>query len=287
MSFRRLAFIEAGDPGGFPVIYCHGFPSSGREVCLLEEAARTAAARVIAPHRPGYGKSDFVPRRRLADWTRDLVALVDDLALERFALIGVSGGAPYALAGAWAVPGRIRGCALVCPLGPVYLDAVLRQMNRVARLNFGLARRVPVLYDLLLGSVSAGLLAARPAPLVRLRRFNLTAADRAALADARIRRILDQSIEDALRDGARGARQDLVLYLRDWGFPLEAVDLPIDLWHGEADVIVPVSHAQWYASHLRRVRVHLLPGEGHYSLPLRHADAIVRALLAHSGADAG
>jgi len=284
MGFRRLAYIEMGDPDGLPLIYCHGFPGSGREACLLDAPARAAGARVIAPHRPGYGNSDFTPLRRMADWARDVAALADHLGLARFALLGVSGGAPYALACAWSLRGRIDGCTLVCPLGPVYLEAVLAQMNPLVRLNLGLARRVPVLYDLLVGSLTAGLDAARPAPLVRLRRLNLNAADRAALAGPGIGRILDQSIADALRGGARGARQDLALYLRDWGFPLEELNLPVDLWHGAADAIVPLSHAHWYARHLPRVRLHLVPGEGHYSLPLGHAGTILRTLL-DAGAD--
>ena len=83
-----------------------------------------------------------------------------------------------------------------------------------------------------------------------------------------------------MRGGARGARQDLVLYTHDWGFPLDQVELQMDVWHGEEDGIVPLSHSQWYASHLRNARAHYLPKEGHYSLPMRHAEKILHTLLA-------
>jgi pimeloyl-ACP methyl ester carboxylesterase len=195
-------------------------------------------------------------------------------------MLGVSGGAPYALACAWRIPRRIHRCALVCPLGPVYLKPVLAQMNWGARLNLGLAWRAPSLAQIALGAVVTGLVSLWPQSLAALRRVKASDADLAELANPRTRRILDQTIADAMRAGARGARQDLLLYVRDWRIPLNDVDLPMDIWHGEADGIVPVSHSRWYTAHLRNACIHYLPKEGHYSLPMRHTEEILRTLLA-------
>jgi len=280
MRHRGLAYLECGDPNGHPVVYCHGFPSSGREAWLLHPAALVAHARIIAPDRPGYGESDFRPGRTILDWAEDVAVLADRLGLGRFGVLGVSGGAPYALACTWRMPQRIDGCALVCPLGPVYLESLLAQMDWAARFNLKLARRIPRLSEILLAPLASRFLAAWPETLGRLRRINATEADLAELADPSIRRLLDQTVADALRNGARGARQDLSLLTSNWGIPLERIDLELDVWHGEADGVVPASHSRWYAARLRRARVHFLPGEGHYSLPLRHAGGILRRLLA-------
>lgn len=277
---RRLAFAELGDPAGLPLIYCHGFPSSRREALLLHPAAAALGLRILAPDRPGYGASDHQPGRTIADWPADVAALADHLDIERFLLIGVSGGGPYALACAWRIPERIAACALVCPLGPLYEPPLLGAMAWPSRLSLNLARRVPALAQLAYGGLTAAALARWPQSVDRLRAFAAPATDRTELARPEIRAILNATIQDAMHRSARGARRDLILYTHVWGIPWERIRIPIDLWHGEADGTVPVAHARWYAHRLPDCRAHLLPREGHYSLPLRHADAILATLRA-------
>jgi pimeloyl-ACP methyl ester carboxylesterase len=275
---QRLAWCELGDHAGQPVIYCHGFPSSRREAMLLDPVARTQGMRILAPDRPGYGDSSDQPGRTIPDWSEDIAALADHLGLGRFSLLGVSGGAPYALACAWRIRERICACALVCPLGPVYLDDMLAAMAWPARLNLTLARQVPDLAHFAFGGLTAGLLTRWPQTVDRFRTLTAPPADRAELAQAETRAILNRTIADAMRGGARGARRDLLLYTRPWGIPLGEIALPIQLWHGEADGTVPIAHARWYERHLPNCRAHYLPDEGHYSLPLRHAGTILAAL---------
>src|SRR5262245_28757373 len=94
---RKLAYAEFGDPDGLPVLYCHGSPGSRLEPLLIgDERLRQAGLRVIAPDRPGMGGSDFQRGRRLTDWPADVVRLADHLRLPRFAILGNSGGGPFA-----------------------------------------------------------------------------------------------------------------------------------------------------------------------------------------------
>ena len=95
---RRLGYADLGDAGGTPVFYFHGFPSSRLEACMVEEHARRLGVRLLAVDRPGYGLSDDLPGRTIPDWPDDVVALADALGLERFAVVGSSGGGPYAIA---------------------------------------------------------------------------------------------------------------------------------------------------------------------------------------------
>jgi len=276
---RRLAFAEHGDSDGRAVVYCHGFPSSHREAELIGPGARAEGVRIIAPDRPGYGDSDPLPQRSIAGWAEDVAALADHLGLGHFALVGVSGGGPYALACAQHLPERIQACALVCPLGPIYRPEVLAAMHPAIRASFLLPRRAPRLARLLLARPATELLSLWPEAIERLRSLHAPPADRDALARPEVSRTLNGSIRDAMRGGALGALDDLVLYTGDWGLDFGALTLPIDLWHGEADGTVPVAHARWYAARLPNAHPHLLAGEGHFSLPLRHSRVILHTLL--------
>lgn len=275
---RRLAYSQLGAPRGRPLLYCHGFPSSRKEALLIHRAAEATGWRIIAPDRPGYGDSDNLPGRALEDWPDDVLALIDRLGIGRFALIGVSGGGPYALACVSRIPERIRACALACPLGPLAVPELLADMAPPARMAFQLARSTPLLARLVFGGLTPRILGHWPRLVARLRDHGLPEADRVALADVQTWSILERTVADAMRRGAQGARRDLRLYTHDWNISWSSLSVPIDLWQGEADRTVPTSHARWYAARLPRCQARFLPDEGHYSLPLRHATSILASL---------
>jgi pimeloyl-ACP methyl ester carboxylesterase len=276
---RRIACSEYGAPAGHPVIYCHGFPSSRHEALLLQENALAEGARVIAIDRPGYGESDYQPGRAILDWPADVAAVADQLDLEQFALIGVSGGGPYALACAARIPERLSACALVCALGPIYLDELLATMHWAARSQLAMAKNTPMLSHIVFGALTAGILAHWPETVENFRALSAPQVDRRELEKGPIRSILNTTIRDAVRSGARGARQDLMLYTRPWRIPFDQIRFPVRLWHGEVDGTVPAAHSRWYAAHLPQATASYLPNEGHYSLPLRRSAEILRAML--------
>ncbi|EIC23323.1 alpha/beta fold hydrolase [Thiorhodovibrio frisius] len=277
---RRIAWHEFGQPDGRPVFYCHGFPSSGREAALLHQPATALGLRLIAPDRPGYGGSDDQPGLELRDWPTDLAALADHLGIERFALLGLSGGGPYALACAWRLPERLSARILVCPLGPVYLQEVLAAMHRPARSSLALAKRSPWLAQRLYGGPTPWLLARWPGLVEHVRTLNLPSKDLTALSAGDNQAILNSTIGDAMARGARGARRDLHLYTHDWRIPCDAIHAPISIWHGEADATVPPAHARWYRDHLSGANLTTLPDQGHFSLPIHFGERILRGLIA-------
>ena len=95
---RVLTCVEYGESTGRPVVFFHGCPGSRGEGTLLDSRARASGLRLIVPDRPGMGGSDFQRARSLLDWPSDVTELVDSLGLERFAVLGVSGGGPYVIA---------------------------------------------------------------------------------------------------------------------------------------------------------------------------------------------
>src|SRR6266581_1142889 len=116
---RWAAYAEYGLRDGHPLVFLHGFPGSRHAGALLDEAARRMGVRVVAPERPGIGFSSPRPSRSLLDYARDLEQIADRLGFNRFALVAESGGGPYALASAYAVPERLSCVSLVGGLGPV------------------------------------------------------------------------------------------------------------------------------------------------------------------------
>jgi pimeloyl-ACP methyl ester carboxylesterase len=274
-----LAWAEYGDPAGIPVLYHHGWPGSRLEARCAHEHALALGVRIIAPDRPGFGASTQAPGRTLGDWPGDAGALLDHLDVSRFAAIGISGGAPYALACAAALPARVTRVCIVSAMGPVDGDAALQDFDPIRRLALRLAgRRSPLMRGLLQGAV--GPLIARNADrFVSSLARRCALPDRATLARAEVRARIAASFREGLRMGAAGAARDLELYAAPWAIPLARIEAPVHLWHGEADGIIPAWLARRLAAKLPSAIPRFLPAEGHYSLPLEHLGAILREVI--------
>lgn len=115
---RTLSYAEFGDPIGYPLMFFHGFPSCRLEAWFLDPIAQRKGIRLIAPDRPGFGRSTFQPNRQFVHYPSDIRALADHLELDRFAILGGSGGGPYALACAKDIPGRLSAVGLLASAGP-------------------------------------------------------------------------------------------------------------------------------------------------------------------------
>src|SRR5512138_1016983 len=115
---RALGYVDYGDPSGRALLYFHGHPGSRREAAFLARQADEAGVRLVGVDRPGMGLSTYKPRRRLLDWPGDVTELADALRIDDFAVVGFSGGGPYAAACAFAIPERVTACGLVASVGP-------------------------------------------------------------------------------------------------------------------------------------------------------------------------
>ena len=275
---RRLAYAEYGDPHGQPTLYFHGFPGSRVEAALAHANALEAGARLIAVDRPGIGGSDRKPGRRLLDWPTDVVHLAAHLGLARFAVIGVSGGGPYAAVCAHSIPERLDAVGIVSGVAPFDGKSLFQGMLWPNQVILRLAQRAPWL-------VKWGL---RPAVVLRwLPRFaigllarTLDTADRDVLARDEIRETIARSLVESLQQGARGHVDELLILARPWGFRLEETRADVHLWHGGRDRVVPASHGRRLCETLPRSHCEFLPREGHFSLVIDHAARIFSTLEA-------
>ena len=140
---REITYMEYGEPNGFPVFYFHGTPSNHREAVIHDDTAGSLGIRLLAPDRPGCGGSDPSPGRRLLGWPDDVTAIANDLDIDRFAVVGVSGGGPYAAACAYAIPERLTGVAILSGIAPMDDPVSMKQTNIIDRFPIQLSRHRP------------------------------------------------------------------------------------------------------------------------------------------------
>ncbi len=276
---RMLCYAEYGDANGKPVFYFHGFPSSRLESQYADGVAARLGVRVIAPDRPGYGCSGHKPDRIIGEWPDDVLALADEIGIDRFAVLGVSGGGPYAAACAHSIPHRMTAAGIVCGLGPLDLPGTTQGKMRAGRLMYFLARTMPGLADLLCGTV-ATVMSKSPEGLFSLMKITVSKPDSILLQQPQVRRVLLESYCEAFRQGPQGVERDLQLYVRPWGFRLEDITMPVYLWHGERDNTVPVRMGRHYAKTIPDCRAEFYPEEGHFSMPIYHMENILGRLVA-------
>lgn len=275
----RIALDEYGDPDGAPVFFCHGWPSSRSMAVLTDDAARDLGVRIISPDRPGINESEFQKERTLMDWPPLLSELAAYCGIDRFRMLAISGGAPYAYVSAWSMPEKIEAIAVVSGAPPIseltehhgllklyrWMLALYRTHPEMLRTSFQLARPF----------------ASRRIP-IRLRPMFLKwlqPCDAAVLRDSRFFEACFESQREAWRTSAEGVMVDAEIYARPWGFALEEVQTSVRLWHGKTDRSFSYHLAEHVAARLPNCQAHFVEAAGHYSLPIRHMHEILADLM--------
>jgi pimeloyl-ACP methyl ester carboxylesterase len=274
-----VALSEYGDRDGMPVFFCHGWPSSRTMGELADDAARDLGLRIISPDRPGIRDSQFHSNRRLIDWPPFLNEIADRLGIERFRILGISGGAPYAFASGWMTPERVEKIAVVSGAPPLDgfkdLDGLLPIHKRMLVLREKSPRLLKLLFHLARPFVALRL----PLRLRPLLLKFLQPCDANVLRESRKFDICFDSARHAWRSSALGVMTDAEIYATPWGFPLEEVNVPVALWHGVKDRTFAPRLAESVAARLPNCEFHLVEDAGHYSLPIRSMREILDDLI--------
>jgi pimeloyl-ACP methyl ester carboxylesterase len=271
---RRIAYAEFGDAYGVPTFYFHGWPGSRREGALYDEAARRHAVRIIALDRPGYGGSTFKRRRTIGAWTADVAAVAEALGIERFAVAGLSGGGPYALACAFAMPHRLIATLVISGEPPQVTPHAPWRRKLLAWWSHHTRFFVRGYFAL----VAAGV---RRAPRLTMaltaRSIAFSRRDKELWKSAELRQGFAENLRHAFAQGTRAIDEDLRLYTQRWDFALDDVRTRVYWWHGEDDRVVPVRHVREEIVALPDARVTYYPGEGHFMV-LDHLDDVLRVV---------
>ena len=274
-----MAIEEYGAPAGIPLLFFHGWPSAAVQATLLHEAAAARKIRIIAVSRPGIGSSPPQKGRRLVDWPPLIRELTAALGLERFHVLGISGGGPYALAAAWGLPDLVRSAAVVCGAPPLTELGTVQGFNLAYRVMLGAYRHLPWLLRGIFRMLYP-FARVNPAPWMMVAlRGALVGPDRETLADPAISALCYDGFRGAWGDYRDGVFEDAELYTRPWGFALDEIRVPVRVWHGTEDG--NFSHTlTGYVQRIPGVELRIMEGEGHYSLPIRRAGEILDDLLA-------
>lgn len=264
---RKLAYATVGE--GCPVVYFHGTASSRLEVLLLQKLAESGL-QLIGVDRPGYGLSTYKPRRNLSDFNSDLNFLADELGLEKFGVLGWSGGGAFALAYFTYNPDRVsRAVTVAAPALPFDVSTahntpLAKHLMRFAKIGEFAMRQLS--RQLLKAKGDTQKFLATPQGKQLLRGCSKT--DLAFLHDPPWVKLMYQSMAEAFRQGNAGVRaviEEHQLFIKPWALPFEAVgEGKLWIWHGSEDRTCRVANAYEIARLVPSARLEVFGGAGHF-----------------------
>ncbi|MEU9167023.1 alpha/beta hydrolase [Streptomyces sp. NPDC048420] len=262
---RRLTVEQRGDPLGRPVFLLHGTPGSRLGPAPRPSVLYRMGVRLITFDRPGYGDSDRRAGRAVSAAAEDVAAIADALGIDRFGVVGRSGGAPHALACAALLPKRTARVGVLVALAPPdaadldWFDG-MTEANVHAYVNAAAGRHR---LTAVLGPKSMTILA-DPAASVADMRSGLPESDRRIVADAGIQAMLERNFAEGLRSSADGWVDDVMAFSTGWGFDLAGITAPVSLWHGAEDIFAPVEHTRWLGRNIPGAQVEVADDAAHF-----------------------
>jgi pimeloyl-ACP methyl ester carboxylesterase len=278
---RFLEYRVSGPAGGVPLIFQHGTPGAAAPIRALERAAHARGLRLVTTSRPGYGGSGRLRGRSVVDVADDVRALVRVIGSDRCLIAGWSGGGPHALACAARVPQAAAALVIagVAPFGVPGLEFTagmgeenLTEFGKAVEGEEVLRPYLEVQREFLRAATVDGIMAALSTLLPDVDRAVMTAE----FAEDMV-----AGFHEALSTSADGWIDDDLAFVRPWGFRLEEISIPVLIWQGSADLMVPFSHGEWLASSVPGATAHLEAGEGHLSIGVgaieQMLDELVRA----------
>jgi pimeloyl-ACP methyl ester carboxylesterase len=261
---RWLGYSESGDPNGVPVLFFHGFGTT-RVVCPPDGSASHLGVRLIAVDRPGLGLSTPLPGRRLLDWPPDLTEFANALGIEKFSIVGWSGGGPYALACGRVMSDRVTAIALVSGAAPLAKTTRTDYLRRFDRNAVIVAGKAPWVVRLAMWHWGRGQRHDAEA-FFQKSLAEMCAADQEVLSEPQLRSRMIANSAELYRQGGRGMYDEALVLARPWGFDPSEIDVPVEIWHGARDEVVPFAMADHLAELIPGAQLRVFPDEGHHLL---------------------
>jgi pimeloyl-ACP methyl ester carboxylesterase len=282
---RRLDVLVAGPLDGMPLVFHNGTPCGLAEFPPMTQAASARGLRTVLYSRPGYDGSTPQPGRLVADAAADVTAILDQLGAGQFVTAGASGGGPHALACAAMLPGRCLAAATMAGVAPRNAAGLdwLAGMGPENIEEFAAAADGRAAVTRFLEPAASGLREVTAAQLAGELGGLVSATDQAALS-GQYAEYLASAFRAAVSTGIAGWRDDDLAIIGDWGFSVDGCGrVPVAIWQGAQDRMVPYAHGQWLAAHVPGARAHLLPAEGHLTLSITSFGQILDDLLDLAG----
>jgi pimeloyl-ACP methyl ester carboxylesterase len=278
---RGLQVTTVGPQDG-PAIVAHGgTPDDGRLYPDTIEAGTQRGLRHVSYARPGYLESDRDEGRSVADCAADVVAIADALAIERFYVVGWSGGGPHALACAALLGDRVISAASVAGAAPHDTEELdwREGMGQENIEEMGLAEQGADALRPWLEDQAEEIRGSTPDDLLRILGDLVSEPDRTVLTEE-YAEWAHASFQASISNGVFGWLDDDLAFVRGWDFDLEEIQVPVSIWQGREDRFVPIAHGEWLSENVPGARSHLLDGEGHISLSRNRYGDVLDELLA-------
>ena len=262
---RRMSVESLGDPEGKPVFLLHGTPGGRNGPRPRGIVLYRLGIRLISYDRPGYPGSDRVQGRSVASAAEDVRIIADYLDIDRFSVVGRSGGAPHALACAALLQDRVISAAALASLAPrdaqgLDWEANMTESNVRA---YNLAKCDPPDELEIMLKEQAGSIGKGSEGLLTTLGPEMRAHDKQVIDDVALRRIIANVHVDALSNNCiDGWVDDVVALGNKWGFKPDKITAPVKLWGGRDDVFSPVKHTYWLAERIASAEVEI--GEAHF-----------------------
>ncbi|OIP99088.1 MAG: hypothetical protein AUK35_08945 [Zetaproteobacteria bacterium CG2_30_46_52] len=272
---RKLEYTEFGDPEGTPLIYFHGILHSREQFHPFSTYPEKHGLRIIAPERPGFGKSCMQKQRSLRNYTNDILQLAQHLNLTKFYVLGDGDGAPAALACANLLGNFVYKAAVVgCMPDPTFEH--MENILPFDRKLMAMAKSTPKsilnpFYRMILKAMR------RNNNYYRLMFNEFCKADQAIISTPEHEKLFQSGMDNLLKENVDGFLDDYFSRLSLWDFSVGSTQTVVDMWHGEEDCISNINSAKAIAYALPRCNRHFLKGHGHY-LFISHIDAILQQL---------
>jgi pimeloyl-ACP methyl ester carboxylesterase len=280
---RSLDVDVSGPVGGLPLVFHHGTPSSGVQFPPMARQLHDRGLRLVTYSRPGYGRSTRQPGRSVADCAADVATILDALGADTCLTAGASGGGPHALACAARLPDRVRACASIAGVAPYRAEGLdflagmgednVREFSMAIDDHEGLVAYMHVYEE--------AVAVATPQAVIEALHTLLSPVDVAALS-GELGSFFVANGQEALAEGIDGWFDDDLAFVRPWGFDLDALGVPVTIWQGAQDLMVPFAHGEWLAAHVRGARAELHPDEGHITIGFARLGDIADDLLANA-----
>lgn len=278
---RKLEVATMGDPSGHTVLFHHGTPGSYKTLRSLEPLLDRGNYFLVTSSRAGYGASTRLEGRTIASVVDDARATLRHFRRDAYAVVGWSGGGPHALACAALDASRCRRAVTLASVAPQVAEFDWTEGMGPENLEeFALATKGGAQYEEYMEAAGAFIADMTKDNAIALMGGLLPEVDKEVLADDKVRGLFADAMSYGFAKGWRGYYDDNRAFFLPWGFEVTAIEIPVALFYGDADLMVPPAHGAWLSGHVRRASTHHLAGEGHLSIYARHFDEIATELAA-------
>lgn len=281
---RSLEAQIEGDQAGTLLVFHHGSPGAAVPFEAFDRAANERGIRLVTYSRPGFGDSSRHEGRAVADCAADVAALADHLGSERFVTIGWSGGGPHAIACAALLPDRVTAAATIAGVAPYDADGLdwTAGMGEDNRIEYPTAARDrAALLEWMRPHVEV-MAKIEPDEILAAMRSLISEVDEASIS-GELGEVLAASFHRAFANGPWGWYDDDLAFVAPWGFDLASIRVPVSIWQGRHDLMVPFAHGEWLAGHIPSARPQLRPEHGHLSLAVGAIGEILDDVVAGAG----